>query len=127
MLKSKLWVIELNEEPEIIIMGKKCYQRRNVGFFSNESTGYKYSGQISKSIPLNKSPILEWILPQINLALNTNFNGILVNSYKNGEKYIGAHSDDENGLDNNCLKTVVSIAYGTTRLFRIRDSFRFST
>lgn len=34
---------QLEERPEIIIFGKKCKQQRNVGFFSDESIGYKYS------------------------------------------------------------------------------------
>ena len=35
-----------------------------------------------------------------------------------GNDYIGAHSDDESGLDS---VGVVSISYGTERIFRIRD------
>ena len=63
------------------------------------------------------SPLLE----EINNSLNTNFNGILVNRYKNGEKYLSAHSDDENGLDKK-NKMVVGLCYGAgIRKFRIRD------
>ena len=39
----------LNDYPEIIVYGKKCLQRRSIGFFSDESLGYKYSGKIEKS------------------------------------------------------------------------------
>ena len=44
---------QLEERPEIIIFGKKCKQQRNVGFFSNESIGYKYSKKMmdSKHLP----------------------------------------------------------------------------
>ena len=34
---------QLEERPEIIVYGKVCKQQRNVGFFSDESIGYKYS------------------------------------------------------------------------------------
>jgi alkylated DNA repair dioxygenase AlkB len=50
--------------------------------------------------------------------LGTQFNGILVNKYIDGNDYIGAHSDDEIGLDG---IGVVAISYGSERIFRIRN------
>lgn len=133
--RSKLWIVNnytpdlfaelsaltLQEEPPIIIMGRECHQRRNVAFFSDESTGYRYSGQIMKSTPLSEAPVLQRLLPLVNTSLGTTFNGILVNSYINGEKYLSAHSDDERGLDKSGRKMVVGIAYGAVRTFRIRN------
>ena len=49
---------------------------------------------------------------------NLNFNGILVNRYENGEDYISAHSDDEKGIK---VNDVISISWGQSRNFRIRD------
>lgn len=132
--KSRFWVMEnygpdllshlqelnLYEEPPIIIMGRECRQRRNVGFFSDESKGYKYSGQFMPSFPLSSAPILHELLPAVNQSLGTTFNGILVNSYVNGEKYLSHHSDDENGLDKGGRRMVAGIAYGAVRTFRIR-------
>jgi alkylated DNA repair dioxygenase AlkB len=132
--RSKLWCIEkfskdyfdelsklkLNVKPEIKIMGRICHQRRNVAFYSDESIGYKYSGQISKSLPLNSSHILPTLLSLVNESLESDFNGILVNQYVDGHDYISAHSDDESSLSTN-NKMVASIAYGTVRKFRIRD------
>ena len=135
---SKLWIVEnfscqgsdilhqlvslpLEIEPPIIIMGRECRQRRNVGFFSNESIGYKYSGQMMKSKSLDSVPLLKTLIFDVNKCLGTNFNGILVNQYMNGEHYIGAHSDDEKGLDKGGKNIVASIAYGATRKFRIRN------
>ena len=109
------------EEPPIIIMGRECKQRRNVAFYSDESEGYKYSGQTMKSLPLSNVDIFPILLKEINIVLNTNFNGILINKYINGEKYLSAHSDDENGLDKN-NKMVAGLCYGPgIRNFRIRD------
>lgn len=132
--RSRFWVIEnygpdllpylrqvpLYEEPPIVVMGRQCRQRRNVGFFSDESKGYKYSGQFMPSFPLSAAPVLQELLPQLNQSLGTTFNGILVNSYVNGEKHLGYHSDDENGLDKGGKRMVVGIAYGAVRTFRIR-------
>jgi alkylated DNA repair dioxygenase AlkB len=107
---------QLEERPEIIIYGKPCKQHRNVGFFSDESIGYKYSKKLMPSKPL--STFLTDLLVEINKMLGTQFNGILVNKYLDGNDYIGAHSDDETGLDG---IGVVAISYGSERIFRIRN------
>ena len=52
------------------------------------------------------------------MVIGAEFNGILVNKYMDGNDYISAHSDDETGLD---LVGVVSISYGSERIFRIRN------
>ena len=107
---------QLEERPEIIVYGKPCRQHRNVGFFSNESIGYKYSKKLMASKPLSTS--LSDLIVAINKMLGTQFNGILVNKYLDGSDYIGAHSDDETGLDG---LGVVAISYGSERIFRIRN------
>lgn len=104
------------EYPKIIVYGKLCYQRRSIAFFSDESIGYKYSGQLAKSIRL--TPNLKLLLDTINSLFNCRFNGILVNYYKDGNDYISRHSDDEVHLDN---IGVVALSFGATRKFRIRD------
>jgi alkylated DNA repair dioxygenase AlkB len=109
------------KEPPILIFGKWRNQRRDIAFFSDESQGYQYSGQLMHSTPLNTSPLLQQLLPAINQSLSTNFNGILLNKYQNGEKYLGSHSDDESGLDRN-NRMVAGLSYGPgVRKFRIRD------
>jgi alpha-ketoglutarate-dependent dioxygenase alkB family protein 2 len=96
----------LMHNPEIYVYGKKCNQHRSIGFFSNESIGYRYSGQLAESIRL--TPNTELLLNYVNSTLTSDFNGILVNKYANGEDYIGKHSDDEKCLSN---LGVVSISY----------------
>ena len=107
---------QLELKPEIIIFGKKCKQQRNIGFFSDKSKGYKYSNKMMESKPLTKS--ISELLDIVNNELGTQFNGILVNKYMDGNDYISAHSDDEAGLDS---VGVVSISYGSERIFRIRN------
>jgi hypothetical protein len=107
----------LDENPCIYIFGKKCIMHRSIGFYSDKSIGYKYSGQISQS-----KKLLDWmkiLLNKINNYLNTNFNGILINKYKDGNDYIGAHSDDESALSNN--SSVACISLGEERIFRIKN------
>ncbi len=107
---------KLEIKPQIIIYDKKVNQRRDVGFFSNESIGYYYSNQLAKSKPL--TPNLNLLLDKINKSFNSHFNGILINRYSNGSEYIGPHSDDEKNLDNS---GVIAFSYGATRIFRIRN------
>lgn len=109
---------KLNIKPEIIIKGKICHQSRDVAFFSNESIGYQYSGQLSKSKELTNN--LEKLLKFINNMFNSNFNGILINRYNNGSECIGRHSDDERNLDS---VGVVAISYGSKRKFRVHNKF----
>lgn len=106
----------LNDYPEIIVYGKKCLQRRSIGFFSDESLGYKYSGKIEKSQPLTQN--LKLLLNYINKKFESDFNGILVNKYKNGNDYISEHSDNEKEISD---KGVISVSYGAVRKFRIRN------
>jgi alkylated DNA repair dioxygenase AlkB len=108
---------QLEERPEIIIYGKPCKQHRNVGFFSDESIGYKYSKKLMKSKPL--SNCMTDLLVTINKMMGAEFNGVLVNKYMDGSDYISAHSDDETSLDTTI--GVVAISYGSERIFRIRN------
>jgi alkylated DNA repair dioxygenase AlkB len=107
---------KLEERLPIFIYGRQCYQKRNIGFFSNESIGYNYSRQTVLSKQL--SSCLFELITYINTLFSADFNGILVNEYMTGDDYISAHSDDEDGLD---PVGVVAISYGEPRKFRIRD------
>ena len=106
----------LIHRPEIRVFGKTCHQPRDVGFFSDESVGYKYSRQMMRSQPLTDS--LTKLLDTINHMFSSDFNGILVNLYRDGNDSIGDHSDDENILSS---QGVVAVSTGATRKFRIRD------
>ena len=107
---DQLWI-----EPTIRLFNRDVAQPRDVGFFSDTSKGYRYSRKMMESKPL--TPALADLLDWVNLSLNSNFNGILVNRYRDGTRCIGAHRDDEDSLDD-C--GVVAISCGATRKFRIR-------
>ena len=111
--------LPLLHNPPIVVFGKQGVQHRDIGFFSDESIGYKYSNQMIASQPLSTSPILKPMLDYVNGSLNTRFNAILVNKYKDGNDHLGAHSDEDSALSNG---TVAGISYGpATRTFRITD------
>lgn len=106
----------LDYHPPVMIYGKQCHQQRSVSFFSDQSIGYRYSGQLARSKPL--TPSLRSLLEHVNTYFHASFNGILVNKYENGEEYISKHSDDEHALDRQA--GVVCLSFGAVRKFRIR-------
>ena len=103
--------------PKIKIFGKDAIQHRSVGFFSDTSGGYYFSGQLAASSLL--TPNLAVLLEKINTLFKSDFTGILVNKYNDGLDYIGAHSDKTQHLDNS--HGVVAISYGAVRKFRIKN------
>lgn len=107
----------LFERPEVVVYNKVVKQARNVGFFSNSSAGYMYSGKLMPAKPIGSS--LSTLLQEIELISGNSFNGVLVNQYKDGNDNIGKHSDDESNL----MRTsgVVTVSFGATRTFRIRN------
>lgn len=109
--------VSLEIEPKFKMFNRECTQHRNVGFFSDVVTTYKYSGRDHRAIPMTF--MLQSILTQVNLLLGSDFNSILINKYKDGRDYISAHSDDEKTIDQRY--GVVSISTGSSRIFRIRD------
>ena len=107
---------QLIVKPKIVMFGKEVSQQRNIGFFSDVSVGYHYSNKLAASKPL--TPSLSRLMDIVNDLLHTDFNGILVNEYPDGTHYIGKHSDDERALSS---AGVVSVSFGASRKFRIRD------
>lgn len=105
----------LLEKPTINIFGKECHQQRDVGFFSNESIGYRYSGQIMEAQPL--LPYISQLLEKVCIMTGKPFNAILINRYENGSNFISAHSDNMKDLAHS---TIACISSGE-RTFRVRN------
>lgn len=102
--------LKLTHRPSVVVYGKKCFQNRDVRFFSDESSEYNYSKSVTSSYPLTNK--LREMLEYVNQTIGDDFNGILVNRYENGSDYIGAHRDTEDTLGKN---GVVGIVYVTTK------------
>lgn len=115
--RKAIWNLELVHNPPVYVYGKICNQRRDVQFFSDDATEYKYSGRSMKAVPL--TPELKAIMKRVNKMTNDDYNGILVNKYSDGEDTIGKHRDNERELGNG--GKVVAISLGDSRTFRIRD------
>jgi ribA/ribD-fused uncharacterized protein len=108
--------IEL-QTHKVFVYGKYHDTPREVGFYSDaDIKGYGYSGNILKTQKL--IPALKNILVKVNKITGSDFNAILMNRYRCGDDYIGAHSDDEKALGKS---GVVTISFGQQRTFRLRN------
>jgi alkylated DNA repair dioxygenase AlkB len=113
------------EEKNIKMYGKTVPLPRLISFHAQTETVYKYSGirNVSKPIPECLNPIIDKIniltaqLPYIEGKINSP-NSCLINYYRNGDDYIGWHSDDE--LQSYTTHPIYSVSLGATRDFEIK-------
>jgi len=116
LLTDLLNQIEWKQEP-IIIFGKSVLQPRLTAYYGTKA--YTYSGVKMEPLPWNK-PLLQ-IKEKIEPLVDIAFNGVLLNLYRDGQDYIGWHSDDEKDLAKGAV--IGSLSLGETRrfIFRRRD------
>ena len=81
----------LTTRPQILLPdGKIGWESRDIGFFSDDSAGYRYTQEHKSVHKLTAN--LKTLLQQVNEALGTQYNGILFNRYANGrDSCIGPH------------------------------------
>lgn len=119
--KLKEVIKELNYEvdAEIKVCGNIGHQHRGIAFLCNDPNvkGYWYSGQLAKSQKMPEE--VEELINLINKELGTEYNAALCNYYRDGNDYIGSHSDSEKNLDPKM--GVLSISFGATRIFRLKN------
>ena len=91
---------------------------RKVSFFSDVITQDYMYGKMRICKTQKLTPSLKEILDFINVRFNSDYNGIIVNYYKDGSHYIQKHSDSQ---QNHPPNGVLLISYGGLRNFRIFD------
>ncbi|MBD2547559.1 alpha-ketoglutarate-dependent dioxygenase AlkB family protein [Planktothricoides raciborskii] len=109
--------ISWKHEP-IKIFGKSVLQPRLTAYYGTKA--YTYSGVTMQPLPWN-APLLQ-IKEKIEPLVNTQFNGVLLNLYRDGQDYMGWHSDDEKELVKG--GAIASLSLGETRrfIFRRKDN-----
>lgn len=115
-LEESLWATELEEKPEFKMFGRVCRMRRNIGFFSDVSDGYKFSNQKRSARPLTEE--MRILLKRVNTLSGIEFNGLLFNLYLDGKDYISPHRDNKKDLTDD---GVIALSLGAGRTFRIRE------
>lgn len=99
--------------------GHEAHAKRDVLFMSDVVSGYQLSKLSKLESPaknFDKFPFLRFLLQKVNERLGEHYNGIIVNSYEDGRKSIGAHRDNPKG---NGRHGVVTISVGATRVYRV--------
>ncbi len=76
---------------------------RQVGFFSDIVKGDYNYGKLKVSTAKPLTPSLSTLLNIMNTKFNSDYNGILINYYKDGNSFIPLHSDSKNHPDNGVL------------------------
>jgi alkylated DNA repair dioxygenase AlkB len=113
---THIGTLKLIKDMEFVMFGKTVHMRRSMGFFSDESKGYAFSGVMVAAQPLTKE--FKHILDHINELCGVKFNAILVNVYEGKDEYLSAHSDEKRTLASGM---VAAICLGESRIFRVRN------
>ena len=103
-------------QPKVKVYGKEYFVPRKTCFIGDKNIRYSYSGFVHQS---NGWP--DWFYPlleKVSFACQSNFNGCLINLYRNGSDRMGWHSDNEKELDPK--QPISSLSLGATRDFCVK-------
>ena len=111
LLSSLHW-----EEPHLQMFGTDTIEPRLSSWYAEKDMTYTYSGLTR--IPRPWTPELLHTRELCETAAKQQFNGVLVNLYRNGADHLGWHADDEtvNGPE----PTIASLSLGAERRFDFR-------
>jgi alkylated DNA repair dioxygenase AlkB len=103
-------------EEYLTLYGKKILVPRLVGFHGDSDVAYRYSGRLHVA---NKwTPKLLALKQQMCDFLLIDFNCVLANLYRDGNDYMGWHSDDEAMLGDSSV--IASLSLGESRVFKFK-------
>jgi len=104
------------QEESLWIAGKERQVPRLVAWYGDSEAQYRYSGRLHQPLP--------WIEPLKQLKevlqsqLNTTFNSVLCNLYRNGRDSMGWHADNEKELGDEPV--IASVSLGQARAFHLK-------
>lgn len=115
------------------VMGQTFEERRRVLGFSRVDQPYFYSGKEVEPLLFTDYPLMEeiiqGIMPQVRQLKSYEHledpDFVLLNWYRDGSDYIGAHSDDEVSIRTD--RPIVSLSLGVTRPFAFYTKKKPST
>jgi len=105
--------IQWKQEP-IKLFGKSVMQPRLTAHYGEQP--YSYSGITMNPVPW--TPPLQEIKAVVESLGKIKYNAVLLNCYRDGNDYMGWHSDDERELDRKAA--IASVSFGATRRFILR-------
>ena len=105
------------EQPKARVYGKYFLVPRLTSFLALKGVAYRYSG-----IEHTGEGWPSWFVPVLNDVqdyCDVDFNGCLLNLYRNGDDCMGWHADNEKVID--ASKPIASISLGAKRDFLLRN------
>ena len=117
---NELWNMKPNKPSKVKLFGKEFDTPRLHCCYGKP---YLFNGSDNhiKTIPDIIKPILEWANNrEKQLNRKTKFNQVLINWYRDGNDYIGWHSDNEKQIKLNT--SIYTISLGIPRKFKIRSN-----
>jgi len=107
------------EVMNVTVGGRTLPQPRLTSWHGDPGKAYTYSGLTV--IPDSWTEELTFLREELADFLGYQFNSVLVNYYRDGNDYIGAHSDNEEGLGPTPDNIVIaSVSLGEARNFTLR-------
>ncbi len=104
------------QQEQIKYFGKLVDCPRLSAWYADAGKYYVYSGILNKPLAWTKELLI--IKSRVEDLVQTNFNSVLLNLYRNGKDSMGFHQDDEKELGQN--PTIASVSFGGTRNFRLK-------
>lgn len=102
--------------PKMQFAGVEHETRRQVAWHADFGFTYRYSGQEHRWVAW--SPAMQQLRAKVQDHMNMEFNGVLLNWYKDGSEYVSAHSDDERDMEPDV--PIVALSLGAVRDFVIK-------
>ena len=99
-----------------VVAGRQFILPRLQTWHADPGIRYSYSNNLLETRPW--SALLSEIRTQIEMYLNFPFNSVLVNLYRNGQDYVGWHSDNEQELGEQPF--IASLTLGAERPLQFR-------
>jgi len=131
-LLEKYLVYEDPERTKIVLAGIERYIPRKQVAYGNRDVYYSFAGNLSHArcwdIDINEMgkrhqdsiicTIITKILKKVEEFTSIKYNYVLINRYKDGNDYIGFHSDSESYLDQEA--GIVGVTFGAERDFQFQ-------
>ena len=104
------------EQPLVQVFGKYHRVPRKTVFLAEQGLQYRYSGavHVGEGWPEWFHPLLE----QVNHMAQAQFNGCLLNLYRDGDDRMGWHADDEPEIDQ--TQPIASLSLGSVSYTHLR-------
>lgn len=112
LLQQLIW-----RQDVITLYGKAHKEPRLCAYYGDSNAHYNYSQKNMQPHPWH--PLLFALKKQLSQKLNTPFNAVLCNYYRDGQDGMGWHSDDEPELGPSPI--IASLSFGATRRFILRN------